>query len=97
MLTPQVHFTPQGKEPIFQLKALGLNQPHKLRVGEDVAQVVTRRGKEPVASAAPAEQHFLSYDDPDVRNPPPPPLPHQLSPLTGNLVSTLSVVKHVIT
>jgi len=28
-----------------------------------------RKGKQPVASATPAEQHFLSYDDPDPRNP----------------------------
>ena len=28
-----------------------------------------KKGKEPVASAASAEQHFLSYDDPDVGNP----------------------------
>ncbi|XP_020603908.1 piggyBac transposable element-derived protein 4-like [Orbicella faveolata] len=28
-----------------------------------------KKGKEPVASAAPSEQHFLSYDDPDVGNP----------------------------
>ena len=30
-----------------------------------------KKGKEPVASAAPAEQRFLSYDDPDVGNPTP--------------------------
>jgi len=47
-----------------------------------------KKGKQPVASATPAEQHFLSYDDPDPENPLPAFTPPTFTP-KGYLVSTL--------